>query len=59
MLAEYRVELSEATYDMFLETQGRLQREVYDMTPSFVVNNILRRVLQDPSYQISSIQTAS
>ena len=50
-LAKYRAILLEQTYDMFMETQGRLQREIHSVVPPFVLNNILRRVMQDPIYQ--------
>lgn len=39
------------THDMFMETQGRLKREVYDEPPAFIVKNVLRRVIHDPLYQ--------
>lgn len=48
---QYQEALVEATYDMFMETQGRLQREVYDQPPAFIVKQVLRRVMQDPTYQ--------
>ena len=51
LLATYKDELLTATYDMFVETQGRLQRELYDQPPAFVVKNVLRRVMEDPLYQ--------
>ncbi|MEM9955702.1 MAG: NAD(P)/FAD-dependent oxidoreductase [Chloroflexota bacterium] len=50
-LESYRDNLLTETYDMFLETQGRLQREIYDQPPEFVVKNVLRRVMEDPIYQ--------
>lgn len=51
VVSQYREALVAATYDMFMETQGRLKREVYDQPPAFVVNQVLRRVMQDPTYQ--------
>jgi flavin-dependent dehydrogenase len=48
---QYQEALVAATYDMFIETQGRLKREVYDQTPPFVAKQVLRRVMQDPTYQ--------
>ncbi|GAB5492101.1 MAG: hypothetical protein Phog2KO_23160 [Phototrophicaceae bacterium] len=48
---KYQETLVAATYDMFMETQGRLKREVYDQPPPFVVKQVLRRVMQDPTYQ--------
>jgi len=51
LLKQYRAALLDATYDMFLETQGRLKREVHDQPPEFVVKQILRRVTEDPMYQ--------
>ncbi|MDQ7025436.1 MAG: NAD(P)/FAD-dependent oxidoreductase [Anaerolineae bacterium] len=48
---QYRAALLDATYDMFMETQGRLKREVHDEPPQFVVTQILRRVMEDPTYQ--------
>ncbi|MGB7341761.1 MAG: NAD(P)/FAD-dependent oxidoreductase [Phototrophicaceae bacterium] len=50
-MAAYKDELVAKTYPMFLETQERLKREVYDEPPEFVVKNVLRRVMEDPTYQ--------
>jgi len=49
-LTRYQEQLHEATYDMFMETQGRLKREVYDKPPQFIVKTILRWVMHDPIY---------
>lgn len=51
VLEQYKEQLLAATYDMFMETQGRLKREVYDQPPAFVVKQVLRRVMEDPTYQ--------
>ena len=51
LVSQYREELVSATYSMFMETQGRLKREVYDQPPAFIVKQVLRRVMQDPIYQ--------
>lgn len=50
-LARYKEELLAETYPMFLETQARLKRDIYDKPPTFVVKNIIRRALEDPKYQ--------
>lgn len=51
LVTNYREALLAATYDMFLETQGRLKREVHDQPPPFVAKQVLRRVMEDPTYQ--------
>lgn len=48
---QYRADLLAETYEMFLQTQARLKREIHDMPPDFVIRNIIRRVSSDPIYQ--------
>ena len=49
-LTRYQEQLHEATYDMFMETQGRLKREVHDKPLQFIVKTVLRWVMNDPIY---------
>ncbi|HLT35790.1 MAG TPA: NAD(P)/FAD-dependent oxidoreductase [Enhygromyxa sp.] len=50
-MAEYQRELYAATHPMYLETVGRLRRELYDEPPTLVIKTLIRWTMTDPAYQ--------
>ncbi len=50
-MAEYQRELHTATHPMFVETVGRLRRELYAEPPTLVIKTLIRWLMTDPAYQ--------
>lgn len=50
-MANYARELQAATHPMFVETVGRLRRELYDEPPTLVAKTLIRWMMTDPTYQ--------
>ncbi|HVH99825.1 MAG TPA: NAD(P)/FAD-dependent oxidoreductase [Enhygromyxa sp.] len=50
-MAEYQRTLHDATHPMYLETVGRLRRELYDEPPPFIIKTLIRWMMTDPAYQ--------
>lgn len=49
--AEYERTLHEATHPMYLETVGRLRRELYEEPPALIIKTLIRWMMTDPAYQ--------
>jgi hypothetical protein len=49
--AEYQRTLHDATHPMFLETVGRLRRELYEEPPPIIIKTLIRWMMTDPVYQ--------
>ena len=50
-MAEYQRTLHDATHPMYLETVGRLRRELYEEPPPFIIKTLIRWMLNSPEYQ--------
>lgn len=50
-MAEYQRTLHDATHPMYLETVGRLRRELYEEPPPFIIKTLIRWMMTDPAYQ--------
>jgi flavin-dependent dehydrogenase len=50
-MAEYQRMLHDATHPMYLETVGRLRRELYEEPPPFIIKTLIRWLMTDPAYQ--------
>jgi 2-polyprenyl-6-methoxyphenol hydroxylase-like FAD-dependent oxidoreductase len=50
-MADYERELHAATHPMFLETVGRLRRELYQEPPALIIKTLIRWTMSDPAYQ--------
>jgi 2-polyprenyl-6-methoxyphenol hydroxylase-like FAD-dependent oxidoreductase len=50
-MAEYEQELHAATHPMYLETVGRLRRELYQEPPELIIKTLIRWTMTDPVYQ--------
>jgi flavin-dependent dehydrogenase len=55
-MAEYQRTLHAATHPMYLETVGRLRRELYDEPPPFIIKTLIRWMMTDPAYQTRFLQ---
>lgn len=51
-MASYERELYAATHPMYLETVGRLHRELYEEPPAFVAKTLIRWMMTDRQYQV-------
>lgn len=50
-MADYQRKLHDATHPMYLETVGRLRRELYEEPPVFIIKTLIRWMMTDPAYQ--------
>jgi 2-polyprenyl-6-methoxyphenol hydroxylase-like FAD-dependent oxidoreductase len=50
-MADYARELHAATHPMYVETVGRLRRELYEEPPTFIIKTLIRWMMTDPQYQ--------
>jgi flavin-dependent dehydrogenase len=50
-MGEYQRKLYDATHPMYLETVGRLRRELYEEPPVFIIKTLIRWLMTDPAYQ--------
>jgi flavin-dependent dehydrogenase len=50
-MTEYQRTLHDATHPMYLETVGRLRRELYEEPPTFIIKTLIRWMMTDPAYQ--------
>ncbi len=50
-MADYASELWAATHPMFVETLGRLRRELYEEPPALIIKTLIRWTMTDPTYQ--------
>lgn len=51
-MASYQRDLYAETHPMYLETVGRLRRELYDEPPAFVIKTLIRWMMTDRQYQV-------
>jgi 2-polyprenyl-6-methoxyphenol hydroxylase-like FAD-dependent oxidoreductase len=55
-MADYKEGLYAETHAMFLETIGRLRRELYEEPPPFIARTLIRWMMTDPAYQKRFLQ---
>jgi flavin-dependent dehydrogenase len=55
-MADYQRGLHAETHAMFLETIGRLRRELYEEPPPMIARTMIRWMMTDPAYQKRFLQ---